>query len=58
MNMVFWMFVILALIILWFALRGLFDCIGRYINNVLNDTKEILESEDIEKESEVKGEVN
>lgn len=46
--MFFWLLVIVVMVIIWFALRGLFICVGKYINKILNDTKEILESEDKE----------
>lgn len=55
MNMVFWLLVMMAIVIVWFALRKVFIHIGRYINKVLTDTKEILESED--KNNEETGEM-
>lgn len=55
MNMVFWLMILIAIVIVWFALRKVFIYIGRYINKVLTDTKEILESED--KNNEETGEM-
>lgn len=46
MNIFFWLLVIAAAIILWFALRRFFTCTGKYINRVLNDTKIILKTEE------------
>lgn len=59
MNIFFWLLVIIAAIILWFALRKIFTCTGKYINKVLDDTKEIMSFEDKEnKEETEKKEIN
>ena len=57
MNMFFWLLVIIAAVILWFTLRGAFNCTGKYINRVLDDTKEIMlsENKEIKEETEEKG---
>lgn len=40
MNIVFWLFVIVALVALWFAISSAFREIGEILTNIFNSTKE------------------
>lgn len=46
MNPVFWLFVILALVGLWFGLAILFKPVGSFLSQIINDTNKIINEED------------
>ena len=45
MNPFFWFLVLLATVLLWFVLRRVFIAIGSKAADVMQDTKEILNSD-------------
>lgn len=50
MNPVFWFLVLVILVGFWFGSSILFKPLGGWLYRVFNDTKEILNEEDREKE--------
>lgn len=52
MNIVFYLLVIMALVVLWFALTFMFKPIGKYLYRVYKDTSDVMIEADTEKEKE------
>lgn len=52
MNPFFWVLVLLATVVLWFVLRGVFVALGSWFKNTMNDTKAILEDDGDDSENE------
>lgn len=49
MNIIFWILVVVAMVILWFCLNGAFKAIGYVVSAVVKETADTLnESEDEE----------
>lgn len=48
MNFVFWLLVVAVLVAIWFLLAPYFKDFGRSANDLLEDTKKEIESEDDE----------
>ena len=46
MNWVFWFLIIVALVLVWYGLRGLFYSVGRSAYNGYDDVKNIVTEED------------
>lgn len=45
MNPFFWIMVLIAMVAAWFGLRGMFIKLGSEVADVLQDTKDILNSD-------------
>lgn len=55
MNIVFYLLVIVALVVLWFALTGIFKPLGKYMHKVYEDTRDTMtecDEENIKEEKE------
>ena len=50
MNPFFWFLVLLACVAAWFLLRGFFICVGTAADDLIQDTKNILNSDEEEDE--------
>lgn len=46
MNWVFWFLVVVALVLVWYGLRGLFHSVGRSAYNGYDDVMNIVTEED------------
>ena len=45
MNPVFWFLLALLAVVTWFALRGLFVAVGKWVKRTMKNTKAILEDD-------------
>lgn len=50
MNPVFWFLILLSCVCLWFLLRGFFVSVGSAAANLIQDTKNILDSDEDDNE--------
>lgn len=49
MNIIFWILVVVAMVVVWFCLNGVFKAIGHVVSAVVKETADTLnESEDDE----------
>jgi hypothetical protein len=48
MNIAFWLFLIILLIMIWFSLNNLFEPVGNRLHEIFSETKEIIENESTE----------
>lgn len=52
MNLFFWMLVLIGMVAAWFVLRGLFIGIGSFASDLIQDTKDILNSDEAVEEDD------
>lgn len=46
MNIVFWLLVVIALVLIWFGCASIFGVIGRSFKNMIDNAKENIEEDD------------
>lgn len=54
MNIVFYLLVVIALVVLWVGLTGMFKPFGKYLYGLYKDTKDVMTEEDKESIEEEK----